>query len=278
MKRYLIVFALLVLIVPSITFASWWNPLSWGIFSFLHKKEIVQPVPTPIVSEQTSDDSVVQIAALQQEIEALKLENSTTVEITKTPIPAAAGIKSKPVEIQQNIQVSAPTPTSVIAPVPVVVAPTPEPANTGPQRPYKDGKLNLGEYNPLYVSDYIKNPKASLNKPVKIMSGVVVDFNQGSDNYIEVMDGNNLSSSSTIEFRIENDNDYTKITNALTKYSGVLIYGYGENNVKFNIVGSSGSYESYEPVIVVDALYTCSKIDSCTQNYNLGVKQVFQKK
>jgi hypothetical protein len=41
MKKYLLVLFLVVLIVPSVVFASWWNPLSWKIFSFLNKKEVV---------------------------------------------------------------------------------------------------------------------------------------------------------------------------------------------------------------------------------------------
>ena len=36
MKKYFLSLLLLVLVVPSVVFASWWNPFSWQIFSHFH--------------------------------------------------------------------------------------------------------------------------------------------------------------------------------------------------------------------------------------------------
>jgi len=150
---------------------------------------------------------------------------------------------------------------------------------SGPPRLFKDGELSLGSYNGLNVLDYVKNPKASLDKPVMIMNGIIIAFNQGSSNYIEVVDGDDLSSSpKSIEFRVESNNEYTIITNELAKWDKVMIYGYGANNVKFNIVGNGGSYESYEPSIDVDAVFKCNSSSPCQSKFNHGLTKIFEKK
>jgi hypothetical protein len=43
MKKYLITFLTFVLLVPQVTLASWWNPLSWNIFN---KNKVNQPSKT----------------------------------------------------------------------------------------------------------------------------------------------------------------------------------------------------------------------------------------
>ena len=45
-----------IVLVPQITFASWWNPLSWNIFSFLHKKEVVPQVQK--IEEKTQEEKI----------------------------------------------------------------------------------------------------------------------------------------------------------------------------------------------------------------------------
>ena len=151
---------------------------------------------------------------------------------------------------------------------------------SGPQRQFEsDGGLDLSGYNGLNVLDYIKNSVASLNKPVQIINAIVVGFSQGSSNFIQVIDGNDTSSlPDDMNLRIENINDYTNITNELTKYDRILVYGFGAEKVKFNILGNGGSYESYQPVIDVDALYKCSKSTSCKYSYEMGVTKIFEKK
>lgn len=82
MKKYLIVLLLLVLIIPSVTFASWWNPLSWKIFSFLNKKE--QPKAEQDIEQKSSDEK---IAELQKQLDELKTEKEIeTKSITKETI------------------------------------------------------------------------------------------------------------------------------------------------------------------------------------------------
>lgn len=145
----------------------------------------------------------------------------------------------------------------------------------------EDGTLDFIKYNPLNVLDYIKNNKASLDKPVKIINAVVVGFNQGTENYIEVIDYDDSSSvPKSIEIRVSNDNDYTKITNEINKWDRIIVYGIGSASVKFNINTNSGSYESYEPTIDLDGIYRCdiSPETKCINNYQFGVKKIFVKK
>lgn len=59
MKKYLTVLLLLVLIVPSVTFASWWNPFTWKIFSFLKKKEVppAQLINKDVIKEDSKQST-----------------------------------------------------------------------------------------------------------------------------------------------------------------------------------------------------------------------------
>lgn len=73
MKKYISILLLVIFIVPSIAFASWWNLGSWGIFSFLHKKESSRQ--TPVVDNKNYEDK---INELQKQIEELKSKNTTS--------------------------------------------------------------------------------------------------------------------------------------------------------------------------------------------------------
>ena len=79
MKKYISILLLVIFIVPSIAFASWWNPSSWGIFSFLHKKELVKQ--SQLLDTKNYEDK---ISELQKQIEELKSKNTTS-------IPASVG-------------------------------------------------------------------------------------------------------------------------------------------------------------------------------------------
>ncbi|MEI7688559.1 MAG: thioredoxin domain-containing protein [Candidatus Nomurabacteria bacterium] len=71
MKKYISILLLVIFIVPSIAFASWWNPASWGIFGFLHKKESKQ---TQVLDSKNYEEK---INELQKQIEELKSKNTS---------------------------------------------------------------------------------------------------------------------------------------------------------------------------------------------------------
>ncbi len=54
MKKYLLVLLLAVFIVPSVAFASWWNPLSWFNDWTFHKIEVVPQ--TQIETQKTTEE------------------------------------------------------------------------------------------------------------------------------------------------------------------------------------------------------------------------------
>jgi hypothetical protein len=76
MKKYISVLFLLVFIIPSVAFASWWNPFSWKIF---HKKEVAPQ--TQINIQKNSDEK---INELQKQLDDLKNEKEiSTIKTTK---------------------------------------------------------------------------------------------------------------------------------------------------------------------------------------------------
>ena len=80
MKKYILVSFLVVLVLPSLALASWWNPFSWGIFN----KKTQTPVVDPTIQNGSSDE----IQRLKQQIEDLKKQKSqplTNSIQTKTP-------------------------------------------------------------------------------------------------------------------------------------------------------------------------------------------------
>jgi hypothetical protein len=77
MKKYFSILFLIAFIVPSVAFASWWNPFSWKIFQ---KKEIVPQVQ---VETKTSDEKITE---LQKQIEDLKKQQPTSSTTTNTPV------------------------------------------------------------------------------------------------------------------------------------------------------------------------------------------------
>lgn len=66
-KKHLIVLSFLTILAPSLAFASWWNPSTWKIFSFLQKK-----APVENVQKVMSRDE--EIAALEKRLSELRGE------------------------------------------------------------------------------------------------------------------------------------------------------------------------------------------------------------
>lgn len=73
MKKYLSLLAFLMIIAPSVAFASWWNPFSWGIFSS--------------VFHSSKETQVVVSGAMQKEApKATSTEATSTPSSTSTPL------------------------------------------------------------------------------------------------------------------------------------------------------------------------------------------------
>ena len=291
MKKIILPIVLVVLVVPQIAFASWWNPFSWSIFHWnnnsntevLEKRivELEEQINNITTTTSTTTEAEYQKLVSEQKAEADKIRatlfaSTTAANVIKQKAEAdkiRAALKAGQDALVAKPKVAEQSIAPVVVSSPVVVDST-------LQRRFRyDGRIDLSWYNLLNVLDYIKNPKASLGKPVQIENGIIVGFNQTLNNYIEVMDGKDTSSHPKfINFRVVNDNDYTLITNSLVEGDRVLIYGFGVSNVKFDVVGNGGSYESYEPAIEVDAVYKCNASVYCQYAYEAGVKSIFEKK
>lgn len=85
MKKYLLV-VIALLIVPSVTFASWWNPLSWNIFSFLlHSKPQVETFATYTASTTVATSSITSTPVISPTIQT-RPKKSTPVYMPTTNI------------------------------------------------------------------------------------------------------------------------------------------------------------------------------------------------
>ncbi|MFZ2621109.1 MAG: hypothetical protein WAX85_01265 [Minisyncoccia bacterium] len=88
MKKYLFVSLVIILIIPSVTFAAWWNPFTWSIFQRAPKVEVQK---TEQVSTTTAPKDNSEIDALKQEIADLKNQvnqpKPETKKVTTTTKP-----------------------------------------------------------------------------------------------------------------------------------------------------------------------------------------------
>ncbi|GEM_PF-6357163 len=117
-KREFLIILVICFTIPSVAFASWWNPFTWKIFSLplqvKYEKSIVSPINTvsssnTILEQSKTNNESVEIKKLKKEVENLK------------NIPTkAAKIKSEPTGTSQNNYLSPmqplPKPTASIVP------------------------------------------------------------------------------------------------------------------------------------------------------------------
>ena len=274
MKKYIFVPLSVIFIIPLIASASWWNPFSWKMFESKKQTSIVEESKVEIKQDNDSSEEIKKLK--QQVFELQKQKNSHSTKTSKSlELPNDLDLVKK--ENQQKIELEL---KAKIEQEALLKQKQEEQARIGlskknvPDRQYNNGVLDLSGYRDLLVSEYLKNPKASINKPVKIIKAKILGFNQGSENYIQVMAISGDISYEKINFRVSNDNDYTSITNQLSKWDHVVMYGYGDTQVKFNVVGNGGSYDIDEPVINLDAIYKC---DQCNYSYELGAKEIFRR-
>lgn len=102
MKKYLSILFLIAFIIPSIAFASWWNPFSWKIF---HKKEVVK-IETPQINIDTE---------IKEKVDAQVKEVFKAKEDEQTRIDSAVKKALDKQTIQQKTQI-----TTQLQPTPVV--------------------------------------------------------------------------------------------------------------------------------------------------------------
>ena len=87
MKKYILTLFAIILIIPSIALASWWNPFSWGIF---HKTQT--PIVTPTTNTEPAKTPEEKISDLQKQLDDLKKQQPAT-----TTTPTVKNKKTVPV-------------------------------------------------------------------------------------------------------------------------------------------------------------------------------------
>jgi hypothetical protein len=250
MKKYISVLFVL-LVIPSLAFASWWNPLSW----FNKKSTIPQVQQVNVATQPTNptttpkDDSKAQIEALQKQITDLKNQqsnsnstktNSKTNNKVVTPTPAPETI--------------IPTPVVATTPAPVIV-PTPTPIKqiTSP--------INWSNYTRVNVNYYIKNPLQYFQQPVDIIVGVITGFipaiDSSDSSYIEITDGTVTGYTKTIMLKINDPTVYSYI--ASTQKIGDLesAYGIAQRTQTFTVDGTANITVN-KPVVLLQRLDNCN--------------------
>jgi hypothetical protein len=85
MKKPLTILFLAAFVIPSVAFASWWNPFTWKIFQ---KRETEQQLPVLDKKAELTNDSNTEIKKLQAQIDDLKKQTvNNSVKQTQVPSP-----------------------------------------------------------------------------------------------------------------------------------------------------------------------------------------------
>ena len=271
MKKYLhlIVGVLFItFIIPSIALASWWNPFSWfnnwGHSNQPDKTEILEKKVQELEAKLASTtDSKATAADTSKKVPTVvkSIDNSTLIKVA-VDAQVKATLEAKQ---NQDVLVSKQDTDNQIQSSTTIIATNTAPVTYSIKRTFKtDGDIDLGDYNGLALFDYMKNPKASFNKPVKIIGGVVSLFDQrDTNNYVVIGNGN--AKDFAIWVAVVDDNTYTTLTNNLAIGDRVIIYGYG------------ASTQNYGPVIDLDAIYKCGFVSPCRDVYDVGISKIYNK-
>lgn len=127
MKKLLISLVTVALIAPQVALASWWNPISWNIWSIFKQS----PKQTESVSTESSTNTLSEIEALKKEIDDLKSQRASLEETKAPAVDNSVAIKTqaqvpptpkqKAVVAQEEKGVVVPTPAVALTTTPPMV-------------------------------------------------------------------------------------------------------------------------------------------------------------
>lgn len=105
MKKYLIVIILIGFIVPSVAFASWWNPFSWRWSNLFHKKEAPQ---SQVINSEQEDDSSEEVKKLQEQIDELKKQQQNIPPtVPKKTVPVVDNSAALKINVEEQAKLDA---------------------------------------------------------------------------------------------------------------------------------------------------------------------------
>ena len=207
MKKYLLTFSLLI-IFPSVTFASWWNPTSWGIFSFFfHNDQQVEMVSTTTNNEipNTPTSTVVSVAT-----------TSTKSSITKNHYIVKDIVTSSAKETILSIVNS-----TIASSIPT--------KNNNPQSQISNNINTPINYTKVDINSYNDDPMSYIGQNIYV-TGVFAMFigrngTSDSNNFV-IIKNPSLGSNSEVAIEIDDDTAYTSVVNELQHPSGTPVYNF----------------------------------------------------
>lgn len=93
MKRYSLFLLLVIFMVPSVVFASWWNPFSWFQKQAVQVPAVQVPIPTPILAsdKKTGEEKVIQKREKKNTQPTPKQNTLVSITPTISTIPTNSG-------------------------------------------------------------------------------------------------------------------------------------------------------------------------------------------
>jgi hypothetical protein len=294
MKKYLPI-ATILLIIPSVAFASWWNPSTWfqsdgSQSNSSQNQELLQRVQdlenkvaqeqqvasttgslvTSIVNSTSTISTTTNISVLQTKINSLVAQNNSLQAKLTSSQNELATTKSNYAMCKTNLQAAQNSSTSNtsnsqntnVAPAPASQTTSNSDSSTDTLT-QKNTPFDYNSYVKVNISDYEKNPSSYLGWGTEVLTVTVDDFLGAGDrgvanNYIEITDAHSSSlTPDKMMVQFDNADDYSKAIYSLNKGDLVNVYGVGMASQQFRSVGSSDSSSSYEPVIRLQRIDKC---------------------
>lgn len=249
-----------ILFVPSVVFASWWNPFSW--------KEKPSQVATS-TAPLNIGTLALQKSLAEKDLEIDRL-NKIVVSLSKE--------KDIPAKIVTEIRYLPCISSSTSTPI---VQKTAEPAGISSQAQLPSKKRDYLSYEDVSIQQYIQNPSGFDNKSIVFSNGSVtafVPFGLGAysdSGYIKIG-----KAPFAVMLRFSNLADYTLASSRLNiGSSNLLVWGIGVPSQQFQDFTDSGNiYTAYVPVISVDRITQCrfSNTNVCNK-YDTDDYAIFSK-
>jgi hypothetical protein len=252
----------LAFLIPTTTYAVWYNPATWFSNSNPDNNELLQRVAD--LEKKLSDKADV---TPNVSMEVKNSNNTSTTTISEnskmTSLKAEVSLlenKLNDLQVKYNICSNQIMKNgSINKAVPVAVSTDSNIVQLNKPYDYKN-------YPEINIKDYVKSPLKWMGWGVDVITVNIVDFiaagNLEQHNYLLISDA---TSDSVIPEKmiveVDDQTDWDNIT-ALKKGALVSVYGIGASSQKFKI-GVSDSDSTYYPVIKLQMLSKCTLGGNC---------------
>lgn len=203
MKKFLLISFVAVFMFPAVASAAWWNPLSWKVFSFFHKKEIAPQVQV-IDLKQTS--STVQEIKLPQK-QTANLNTSTVINPVVKKVVTPPSFVTKSQTIVQPI--SQPIVQPLVQPQPII--------NTEPNLVQKQNYDQALNQLILEKRQYISTFEANIRDTDEFASTIRTVMQKYPNEYTIQQSGQEL---------LNENNNYASISRKLINIVNTMISKY----------------------------------------------------